>query len=307
MIPTEILPKGIIPNELLAAEYRYTAQEIDLLMRIFTEIRMRSINPWYELPKRELALLMNNGGSAYENLRKALLGLQQKPLEYWNQQTNVVTICNIISAAQINRNTSEVRIYIHEPIAHWIKSTQSNYTEFELNAILKLRGKYSKLLYLKCSQWKFTGTYFCNVTELRKIFGTGDKYEHLHNLRAKVINPAIAEINANTDLRVEVKTNKKGRNIDVLQFVVSHATEIMNIDTDEKLLKTMVTGGLAEWQAKNVLATLPREIITKQMYDFQCRRTHISNAGAYLYATFKNLDVPMSKAIPMQLSIPHAS
>lgn len=298
---TLLLPKGIIPNELLAAEYKYTAQEIDLLMRILTEIRMRAVQPWYELPKNELASLMNEGGSKYENLRRALIGLQKKPMEYWNKDTGALTITNIVSAAQFNPKGSSVKIHVIEDVATWIKATRTNYTEFNLTAILKLRSKYSKLLYLKATQWLFTGQFIVTPEQLRTIFSVGDKYQELHNFRARILKPALEEVNELTELDVTVTTEKNGREVNVIRFDVSQKGALKALNNDDKLHEALVKNGLADWQAKNILATIERADITAKLYDFQCNRHNIKNKGAYLRAMFQNMGAPMSAAIPVQL------
>lgn len=64
------------------------------------------------------------------------------------------------------------------------------------------------------------------LPRLREMLDLGDKYESVKNLRVRVIDPAIKEINTHTDLRVVVTPERKGRKIVGFHFDITQGDQI---------------------------------------------------------------------------------
>jgi plasmid replication initiation protein len=297
----ELLPKVIVPNELLNSSYEYTSHEIDLLCRVYSEIR-RNTGSVFQFDLLELSQLMGDSGRKYEYLRTAIKNLLSKPMEYWHEDLKITIIASPISSAKIIGKRGQVIIEVQADLAKWIKETSSQYTEFDLNAIMKLRGKYSKRIYMNCRQFLSTGMWYINFEKLRqqlKIEG----YDRLEDFKKRVIYPALDEINLLSDVKIEFSTIRSGRKVDTLCFSIVLKEQAVAVCVDKNQEKIMLEAGLSRWQVNNVFFTLSRNEIARALYDFNIRKAEIRNKAPYLVKTFEGRGVPMKAAIPNQLKI----
>ena len=75
-------------------------------------------------------------------------------------------------------------------------------------------------LYELCSQYKTVGEREIRLEELKDWLQVADKYDRYNNFNQRVLEPSIAEINAKSDLFIEVEPIKRGRSIHALHFTI---------------------------------------------------------------------------------------
>lgn len=95
------------------------------------------------------------------------------------------------------------------------------FTSYQLKQIGSLSSFYAVRLYELMSQFLKLGQRECTLPQLRQMLDLGDKYQDIKNLRVRVLDPAIKELNANTDLAVSVEPNRRGRKIIGFSFTIS--------------------------------------------------------------------------------------
>jgi plasmid replication initiation protein len=83
-----------------------------------------------------------------------------------------------------------------------------------------LSSFYSIRLYEICAQFKTTGHRELALDRLRDMFDLGDKYADVKNLRVRVIDPAVSDINQHTDLRVVAQPLRSGRKVVGFRFEI---------------------------------------------------------------------------------------
>lgn len=87
------------------------------------------------------------------------------------------------------------------------------FTSFQLKQIGALSSFYSIRLYELMSQFHKLGQRECNLDQLRQMLDLGDKYQDVKNLRVRVLDPALKELNADTDLNVTMEVKRQGRKV----------------------------------------------------------------------------------------------
>jgi plasmid replication initiation protein len=95
------------------------------------------------------------------------------------------------------------------------------FTSYQLKQIGSLSSFYAVRLYELMSQFLKLGERSCTLDQLRQMLDLGDKYQDVKNLRVRVIDPALKELNANTDLAVTAEPMRKGRKITGFSFTIS--------------------------------------------------------------------------------------
>ncbi|HED4445261.1 TPA: replication initiation protein [Pasteurella multocida] len=112
------------------------------------------------------------------------------------------------------------RIIFHERLMPYIAELHDRYTEYKLINIGALSSTHSIRLYELCSQYRDTGWRQTSVNDLKDWLQVSDKYPRYNSFNQRVLTPAIAEINAKSDLLVDVEPIKRGRTIVALKFTI---------------------------------------------------------------------------------------
>lgn len=97
------------------------------------------------------------------------------------------------------------------------------FTQYQLKSIIGMKSVYGIRLYeiLKCDENKARDTknvFTYQISKLREMLGCENKFKQIGQLKERVIEKAVQEINDNTDLLVYVNYIKTGRKITAIQF-----------------------------------------------------------------------------------------
>jgi plasmid replication initiation protein len=93
------------------------------------------------------------------------------------------------------------------------------FTSYELKQISQLSTAYAIRFYELLVQFIKTGERYISLEKLRALLELNDQYPRFFDLKKRIIQPSITEINIKTNLRVEWDAVKKGRMITGLMFI----------------------------------------------------------------------------------------
>ena len=135
------------------------------------------------------------------------------------RKMNVVDACNYI------KDEGCVKLTFTPSITPYISALTSHFTRYKARYALRMRSSYGIRLYELCMQWvPFGNEREFSVDEIRDLFALGDKYPTMRSLKARVINPAIRDVNTHTDLHITFGQRKAGRRITHFQFIITRQT-----------------------------------------------------------------------------------
>ena len=96
-----------------------------------------------------------------------------------------------------------------------------NFTKYEIGQVSKLSSQYALRLYEILAQWRTKGKCMLKLAELRFKFGLLDgEYPRMDNFKKRVLDIAVSEINANTDITTSYEQHKQGRKIIGFTFTI---------------------------------------------------------------------------------------
>jgi len=99
-----------------------------------------------------------------------------------------------------------IELRLDPDIKDYLIGLQKNFTEYELYNILALNTKYSITIYEFLKSYQNVGHVDVDVEVFKEHLGAqSSAYKNFTNLRAKVLNPTLDDINENTDLDVSYK------------------------------------------------------------------------------------------------------
>lgn len=111
-------------------------------------------------------------------------------------------------------------------VAPYLTMLHTEFTRFKLKQVGRIGSFYGVRLYELCAQFRKAGERTIALDRLREMLDLGDKYKTIDNLRRRVIDPAIAEINRHTDLRVTVTPQRKGRRVIGFHFDITQDDQL---------------------------------------------------------------------------------
>jgi plasmid replication initiation protein len=95
--------------------------------------------------------------------------------------------------------------------------------------VVRLKSSYSIRLYEWAKRWQFAGKRRIELDELRQVLGAvelnkmGGIKKYLlvpyKNLKARAIDPAVKELNANTEVSISYAERKDGKRVVALTFL----------------------------------------------------------------------------------------
>lgn len=100
------------------------------------------------------------------------------------------------------------------------------FTSYQLKQIGSLSSFYAVRLYELMSQFLKLGQRECSLEQLRQMLDLGDKYPNVKDMRRWVLDPALKELNASTDLAVTVEPRRQGRKIVGFHFTIAKNDQI---------------------------------------------------------------------------------
>jgi len=283
---------GYLPNEILNASYNYTNHEIEVLLAVVNHYRGENC---FFMSVDSLTLGFGKTNALNKELKNAIRGILEKPLEYWNKEKSTMLISSVITSAEIDTNRRQVKFTVNETIGAILLHAKEKYSRYNFEVMLKLNSRYAKRLYLHCNAWRTKGVWEIQLDKLRKMLGLVDKYEQFFDFNTKILQPAFQEINEKSEYVTTIDLIKNGKQYTSLLVSVTLKKEF--VKQSEKHYSQLKRFGLDDWQIRNVTNTLNEKEIEQQLNSVKMKAHTLQNTGGYLVKTFKALGVPLDKAL----------
>lgn len=222
-------------NSLIQASYNLTLIEQRLILLAIIVIREHTHNNQldyiaFNKPVRVYAedyikqFNIKSTSTAYEGLKDACKALFARQFSYQEQRNKGVA--NITSRwvsdiAYID-NEAVVEVTFSRAIIPLITELEKNLTSYEIKQVSGFTSGYAIRLYELLVAWKNKGVSpKIELETFRAKMGlTPEQYIRMDNFKRIVLEPAIKQINEQTDIIVKYKQFKKGRRVDSFQFSI---------------------------------------------------------------------------------------
>lgn len=160
-------------------------------------------------------------------LEKIFEGLRVKKVKYYifNENTKEFdwSVFGFISKYDFLSSDKSFTLKIDRMIYDMVKDYPEGYTPLNLKLLLSLDGKYTFRFYELLRLWSGTKAIITyTLDEIKEYLSLEDKksYGTYANLRNKVINPALEELNASKILEIEASEIKKKNKVVAIKFSV---------------------------------------------------------------------------------------
>jgi len=138
----------------------------------------------------------------------------------------IITDIRWVWMAEYNEGAATVTLGFSPPVLPYLTMLSAEFTRFKLRHIGNIGSHYGLRLYELCCQYRAAGQRTIPLARLREMLDLGDKYGNVKDLRRWVLDPAIAEVNKHTDLRVVMTPERKGRTVVGFHFDITQDDQI---------------------------------------------------------------------------------
>lgn len=173
-------------------------------------------------------------GDSYTEMKAILTGLKQKT--WWVETApNVESTVSWFNKVRTNKKSGTVTVRFDDDMMPYLLDlTKENryFTHYQLKYILPMKSQYAIRLYeLLKSYQRNNIEWFFEIDALRKQLNC-DQYTDFCDLRRRVLEPAVAEINEYTDMKIAWEPVKERRRVARVNFymVGKRKTELLEAD-----------------------------------------------------------------------------
>jgi plasmid replication initiation protein len=170
--------------------------------------------------------------TAYEQLRDAqehLFNRYIRHLEYYGRNGQKVEVVKMrwITSVHYRDGEGEIAMAFNPQIAPLLVQLKKHFTSYQLSKAAALRSTYSWRLFENLERFRETGVWEVDTDHFHTIMETPKSYRrNFNDTRRFVIDPAISELAAKTNITAEVEPIRKGRKIARLRFTFENASQM---------------------------------------------------------------------------------
>lgn len=251
----------------------------------------------HRIDARTLCLMIGYNSNDMDTLKQSLRGLAETVAE-WDMLDEKGQqewgVSSLLSYAKLSGGVCE---YAYSPALAEKLHDPKVFALINLNIQRRFTSGHALALYENCYRFVRTGsTGWWSLDLFRRLMGVSDSpyYEVYKHLNAKIIKPAVAEVNKTSNIVVTPEVKKLGRQVTEIRFKIAENPQlsILDLDDGEGQRKSDV---YARLRALGVSDRLARQWMSEHgedhvraKIDFVAGQGGVKNPVGYLTAALKN-------------------
>lgn len=192
-------------NDLITASYPMTVREHRLLLAAITLVDSRSTMT--ELNEREIVITAEyynkifEVSNPYRDMNDAAKRLSERWVFFENQKE--YGRMRWVSEVGEAKNKGHVRLIFSEGIAPFLSELSGRFASYEIKRVAKLTSAYSFRLFEMLNQFQTTRLVRMSIESFSYRLCLPSSYKRIGDLKMKVLDPAIAELDKHSGLVVQ--------------------------------------------------------------------------------------------------------
>ncbi|NNE87163.1 MAG: replication initiation protein [Silicimonas sp.] len=275
-----------------------------LLLNAYDTLTTRST---HRIDAKTLALMIGYNSNDIDTLKSSLRGLAETVAE-WDmldaKGRQEWGVSSLLSYAKLKGGVCE---YAYSQALAEKLHDPKVFALINLNIQRQFSGGHALALYENCFRFVRTGsTGWWPLEIFRRLMGVdgSEYYESFKHLNAKIIKPAVAEVNKVSDIMVEPQVRKQGRAVSDIRFVITRNPQLAMLDLDdgEGLRKGTVYGklrdiGVSDRLARQWIAQYGEEYVAEKL-GYVTGRGDVKSPVKYLtVAIERDYEVPQEAVV----------
>ena len=218
-------------------KYALTAQEQKIILYIISKVK--PLDTEFTTVSIDIKNLCDICGIEYNsknyiNFFSSIKSLADK--SFWLEKgSKKQVLFRWFQKVEIDEKTLIANITLNDELKPYLLHLSGNTTRYTLKTILAMRSKYGIRIYELCKSHAYKGRFEIDLDKLKEMLEIKDTYDNYKNFRIRVLEPAIEEINAFSELIVQFKPIRTVRTITALAFEISHKTPLELLEIDRNI------------------------------------------------------------------------
>ncbi|MDQ7089497.1 MAG: RepB family plasmid replication initiator protein [Methylococcales bacterium] len=213
-------------NSVVEAGYKLSLNEQRVVLACIAQVNSAEEllkTDEFELSAVDFAKLFSvSKNRAYSELQSITKTLYQRSMTIYNPDPERPKLKKIetrwISSVGYMPDEGKISLCFSQKIIPYLSELKGTFTRYELKHVGNMSSIYGIRLYELLMQWKTTGTREIEIAWIKSQFQLDESYNRLDNFKARVLEPAIKDINQHSNLQVTWKQRKTGRSVTHLIF-----------------------------------------------------------------------------------------
>ncbi len=261
----------------------------------------------HTIDARTLAMMVGYNSNDFDTLRASLRALAETVAE-WDmldeQGRQEWGVSSLLSFAKLKGGVCE---YAYSPALAQKLYDPKIYALINVHIQRNFNSGHGLALYENCYRFVRTGsTGWWALEVFRKLMGVdgSDYYTSFKHLNAKIIKPAVAEVNKSSDILIEPEFRKKGRSVTDIRFRIKANPQKAMFEIDDSdgvrnlpVYKTLRKQGVSDRLARQWIAEHGEDYV-QQKLDYVAGQGDIKSTVGYLSAALRDdYQMPEKEAI----------
>lgn len=263
--------------------------------------------PKHRIDARTLCLMIGYNSNDMDTLKQALRGLAETVAE-WDMLDDKGRqewgVSALLSYAKLKGGVCE---YAYSPALAEKLHDPKVFALINLNIQKRFTSGHALALYENCYRFVRTGsTGWWPLDLFRRLMGVDDSvyYETFKHLNAKIIKPAVAEVNKTSNIVLTPQFRKEGRAVTEIRFLIKENPQLAMFDIDDsegvrssEIYKALTGQGVSDRLARQWIAEHGEDYVSEKLR--LVRETEgVDNPARYLSAAIRDDYRPKEVAAP---------
>lgn len=216
-------------NQVVEASYKLTLAEKRLILLILTKIDSHPDQP-AALPDTLIEIyaadVMEHIGLSQKESYDMLKDAAERLAERWitinqpdpNNPLLKQTKTRWVSAINYLPAGGHLQLRLAVDVLPYLTKLAGEFVRYRINQVAGMSSVYAIRLYELLLQWINEGQRDVEIEWLKEAFQIPECYSRIFNLKKRVIDPAVEQVNTHSDLQVSYTQRKRGREVVALIF-----------------------------------------------------------------------------------------
>lgn len=216
-------------NALIEASYRLGVIEQRILLTCLSQIRDNdslSDDDLYSVSVKDIGeFTESDRKSLYDDLARAAQSLRRKGVMIFKEPNTGNKLPKVMETSWVQTaiyvpNEGRVELRFNRDMVPYLSQLQRQFTKYNLSDVIKMTSSNGIRMFELLVQYTAIGRRKILNDELRRYLGLEDSYPKIADLRRKVIDPAIEQVNEHSSLVVQHMPIFEGRRIIGFDFKI---------------------------------------------------------------------------------------
>ena len=213
-------------NALVEASYRLSLYEQRIVLACIAQVRRDESltdQQLYTVSAQQIAEMTGTKlGTAYQNLKAASERLFERRVTLHEppngKSGGKVRLTRWVQEVVYQEDQGTVSLRFSQPMVPYLSQLSAQFTRYALADVAKMTSAHAIRLYELLCQWRDAGKREVELTWFREALQLEDRYGNIRDLKRRVIEPAVEQINEHSPMWVKWSQRKTGRRVSHLVF-----------------------------------------------------------------------------------------